>query len=57
MLYKLCFFALPFGESALAIQNSMFTFPNEPEHPAELLAIIGKTSKRQKKITGYAVKW
>jgi AP2-associated kinase len=28
MLYKLCFFSLPFGESTLAIQSANFTFPN-----------------------------
>ena len=27
MLYKLCFFSLPFGESTLAIQSGHFTFP------------------------------
>ena len=29
MLYKLCYFALPFGESALAIQNGSFSFPSQ----------------------------
>ncbi|RWS13836.1 AP2-associated protein kinase 1-like protein [Dinothrombium tinctorium] len=28
LLYKLCFFNLPFGESALAIQNGAFTVPD-----------------------------
>ncbi len=27
LLYKLCFFSLPFGESTLAIQSGNFTFP------------------------------
>ena len=27
MLYKLCFFSLPFGESTLAIQSGHFSFP------------------------------
>lgn len=41
MLYKLCYFALPFGESALAIQNGTFTFPESPSHiPEEITAII-----------------
>ncbi|VDO27114.1 unnamed protein product [Heligmosomoides polygyrus] len=42
MLYKLCYFCLPFGESAMAIQNGSFSFPNEPEHPDSLKAIISK---------------
>lgn len=43
MLYKLCYFALPFGESALGIQNAAFSFPTEPAHfPPELLGLIGK---------------
>ncbi|KAH7730624.1 NAK/BIKE protein kinase [Aphelenchoides avenae] len=40
MLYKLCYFALPFGESALAIQNGTFSFPEAPEIPEEIKAII-----------------
>jgi serine/threonine protein kinase len=40
MLYKLCYFALPFGESALAIQNGSFTFPDIPPIPEEIKAII-----------------
>jgi hypothetical protein len=27
LLYKLCFFCLPFGESTLAIQSGNFSFP------------------------------
>uniref|UniRef100_A0AC34RIW8 Protein kinase domain-containing protein n=1 Tax=Panagrolaimus sp. JU765 TaxID=591449 RepID=A0AC34RIW8_9BILA len=40
MLYKLCYFALPFGESALAIQNGSFSFPDIPPIPEEIKAII-----------------
>ncbi|VDD85155.1 unnamed protein product [Enterobius vermicularis] len=40
LLYKLCYFTLPFGESSLAIQNCSYAFPNEPEYPDELRAII-----------------
>ncbi|CAJ0584794.1 unnamed protein product, partial [Mesorhabditis spiculigera] len=40
MLYKLCYFALPFGDSALAIQNGAVTFPATPEYPVEIRTII-----------------
>ncbi|VDK49507.1 unnamed protein product [Anisakis simplex] len=40
MLYKMCYFMLPFGESALAIQNCAYSFPTEPQYPDELRAII-----------------
>ncbi|RCN27338.1 hypothetical protein ANCCAN_26928, partial [Ancylostoma caninum] len=40
MLYKLCYFCLPFGESAMAIQNGAFSFPNEPHHPDSLKTVI-----------------
>ncbi|VDM53752.1 unnamed protein product [Angiostrongylus costaricensis] len=40
MLYKLCYFSLPFGESAMAIQNGAFSFPNEPQHSDSLKALI-----------------
>ncbi|VDN31944.1 unnamed protein product [Gongylonema pulchrum] len=40
MLYRLCYFILPFGESSLAIQNCSYSFPNEPSYPEELRAII-----------------
>lgn len=44
MLFKLSYFSLPFGESALAIQNGTFTFPETPEIPEEIKAIISKLS-------------
>ncbi|VBB32035.1 unnamed protein product [Acanthocheilonema viteae] len=31
MLYRLCYFSLPFGESSLAIQNCSYNFPTEPK--------------------------
>ncbi len=42
LLYKLCYFTLPFGESALAIQSGQFTFPMQEEGRVsdELKAII-----------------
>uniref|UniRef100_A0A183BQ79 non-specific serine/threonine protein kinase n=1 Tax=Globodera pallida TaxID=36090 RepID=A0A183BQ79_GLOPA len=40
LLYKLCYFLLPFGESALAIQSGLFTFPDSPPIPDEIKAII-----------------
>ncbi|VDM44679.1 unnamed protein product [Toxocara canis] len=40
MLYKMCYFMLPFGESALAIQNCAYSFPSEPQYPDELRAIM-----------------
>uniref|UniRef100_A0A915PTW9 non-specific serine/threonine protein kinase n=1 Tax=Setaria digitata TaxID=48799 RepID=A0A915PTW9_9BILA len=40
MLYRLCYFSLPFGESSLAIQNCSYNFPTEPNYPEELRAII-----------------
>ncbi|KAL5018506.1 hypothetical protein ScPMuIL_004228 [Solemya velum] len=41
MLYKLCFFTLPFGESALAIQSGNFTVPDSSRYSKELHALIG----------------
>ncbi|KAH8412607.1 hypothetical protein KR009_003588 [Drosophila setifemur] len=32
MLYKLCFFSLPFGESTLAIQNGQFSIPDNSKY-------------------------
>ncbi|CAB3401739.1 unnamed protein product [Caenorhabditis bovis] len=41
MLYRLSYFALPFDESALAIQNGIYSaFPAAPELPAAIRAII-----------------
>ncbi|KAM3725765.1 Serine/threonine-protein kinase [Dirofilaria immitis] len=40
MLYRLCYFSLPFGESSLAIQNCSYNFPAEPNYPEEIRTII-----------------
>lgn len=32
LLYKLCFFTLPFGESTLAIQSGNFTIPDNSRY-------------------------
>ena len=32
LLYKLCFFTLPFGESTLAIQSGNFSFPDNSKY-------------------------
>lgn len=32
LLYKLCFFSLPFGESTLAIQSGQFTIPDNSKY-------------------------
>lgn len=40
LLYKLCFFNLPFGESSLAIQNGHFTIPDESKYSKGLHSLI-----------------
>ncbi|CDW59562.1 AP2 associated protein kinase 1 [Trichuris trichiura] len=40
MLYKLCYFTLPFRDSAFAIQNAAFSFPSEPAYAANLQPLI-----------------
>jgi AP2-associated kinase len=40
MLYKLCYFALPFGESTLAIQNGTFTIPDNSKYSAAMHQLI-----------------
>jgi len=40
LLYKLCFFCLPFGESTLAIQNGNFTFPDTSKYSENLHKLI-----------------
>jgi len=49
LLYKLCFFSLPFGESTLAIQNGNFSFPDNSKYSEVLslctvLSVISKVS-------------
>ena len=41
LLYKLCFFSLPFGESTLAIQNGNFTFPESSKY-SEVRSVTGQ---------------
>lgn len=40
LLYKLCFFALPFSESTLAIQNATFTIPDNSRYSRGLHALV-----------------
>ncbi|XP_060645067.1 AP2-associated protein kinase 1 isoform X3 [Drosophila nasuta] len=40
MLYKLCFFALPFGESTLAIQNGQFAIPDSSKYSRGMHQLI-----------------
>ncbi|XP_034490909.1 AP2-associated protein kinase 1 isoform X4 [Drosophila innubila] len=40
MLYKLCFFALPFGESTLAIQNGQFSVPDNSKYSRGMHQLI-----------------
>lgn len=40
LLYKLCFFTLPFGESALAIQSGNFTIPDNSRYSRQMHSLI-----------------
>ncbi|XP_076315749.1 uncharacterized protein LOC143228366 [Tachypleus tridentatus] len=40
LLYKLCFFTLPFGESALAVQSGNFTIPDNSWYSKKLHCLI-----------------
>ncbi|XP_054166392.1 serine/threonine-protein kinase sel-5-like isoform X2 [Oppia nitens] len=40
LLYKLCFFQLPFGESTLAIQNAQLVIPDSSKYSNKLHALI-----------------
>ncbi|TRY81023.1 hypothetical protein TCAL_15526 [Tigriopus californicus] len=40
LLYKVCYFSLPFGESALAIQAGNLTFPSQPKYSSEMKKLI-----------------
>lgn len=40
LLYKLCFFNLPFGESTLAIQNGTFTIPDNSRYSKAMHQLI-----------------
>ncbi|XP_041364540.1 AP2-associated protein kinase 1-like [Gigantopelta aegis] len=41
LLYKLCFFTLPFGESSLAIQSGNYTIPDNSRYSKKLHSLIG----------------
>lgn len=40
LLYRLCFFDLPFGESTLAIQNGIFTIPDDSRYSRQLHSLL-----------------
>nr|CAB3219598.1 AP2-associated protein kinase 1-like [Phallusia mammillata] len=40
LLYKLCFFELPFGESTLAIQSGEFTIPDDSKYSRDIHCLI-----------------
>ncbi|CAG0913135.1 unnamed protein product [Notodromas monacha] len=40
LLYKLCYFTLPFGESLLAIQSGSFAIPETPKYSSGLVKLI-----------------
>ncbi|XP_075215855.1 numb-associated kinase [Lycorma delicatula] len=40
LLYKLCFFSLPFGESTLAIQSGHFTIPDNSKYSRNMHCLI-----------------
>ena len=42
LLYKLCFFVLPFGESAVAIHSGQFTIPETTRYSPQLIALISE---------------
>lgn len=42
LLYKLCYFTLPFGESPLKIQSGHFSIPDTPEYSLKLNTLISK---------------
>ncbi|CAK8676566.1 unnamed protein product [Clavelina lepadiformis] len=40
LLYKLCFFSLPFGESTLSIQSGSFTIPDDSKYTKDIHCLI-----------------
>lgn len=42
LLYRLCFFTLPFGESTLAVQSGNFTIPDGSRFSKMMHSLIGK---------------
>lgn len=45
LLYKLCFFTLPFGESSLAVQSGNFTIPDSSRFSKMMHSLIGMLLK------------
>jgi serine/threonine protein kinase len=44
LLYKLCFFTNPFGESILGIQSGSFSFPETSRYSMGVHSLIGKST-------------
>lgn len=44
LLYKLCYFTLPFGESQVAICDGSFTIPDNSRYSHEMHCLISKYS-------------
>lgn len=49
LLYKLCFFTLPFGESSLAIQSSNYTIPDNHRFSQGLMSLIAYIFEKDSK--------
>lgn len=45
LLYRLCYFTLPFGESTLAIQNGNFTIPDNNRYSRPVIALMSKSNR------------
>ena len=48
MLYKVCFFSLPFGESSLAIQAGNLNFPTNSKFSSNVHKLIRKHDPMEK---------
>ena len=42
MLYKLCFFVTPFGDSTLAIQSGVFTIPDKSHYDDHIHRLLSE---------------
>ena len=42
LLYKLCYFSLPFGESSLAITSAKYNIPDASKYSLKLQKLISK---------------
>jgi len=54
LLYKLCFFVLPFGDSAVAIQSGQFSIPENSRYSPQLIALISECALFSHLITDVA---